>query len=416
MYPQRAAIFLTIGVALALTPSLRQWVMDSGKMAAGGHAQKSYPSKTNERASGRPELSVLKQLAETVAIDDAAKLPPEKLAVACSTLDTDDLLEFLGDPRLWPREPSSSPVARDETELWIRLLRLAPLRKAALERLATLGLRRGILSFPSDAPILLTAAAKTNGARTFGIWNEIKEEWKLAEDAQGPDFFHDYGYIEGIGVIPFAGVDGPTAEQEALAALGKGWSSNDPDGAWAAVESGAFDRLSPKALASMIEGLGEKTDWRMWSERIGTLDWTMPSVEEVSSMSADPGTEAAVKLAQRWLESDAEEAIGWFSKVEGTWIFPQGRWPTNGFDLGGNGRQVFMSPWVPIYAAWLETDAGACFERLTEVAAPDDILADIVKWAGLATDQKVRVIGLVKDPALKDRLANAAALGNEAKE
>ena len=264
-----------------------------------------------------------------------------------------------------------------------------------------------MLSFPADAVILLPAAAKVNGALTFRVWSEIKEEWKLAENTQGQDFFRNNVYIEGIGLLPCSGIDKPTAEQEALAALSRGWSSSDPEGAWVAVETGEFDHRSPAALASMIKGLEEHTDWRIWSERVDSLKWPFPSTDELSSVSVDPLTDAATKLAQRWIRSDPDAALSWLSQVERSWVFPQGSWPINAFESGitSSGAYKFMSVRVPIYTAWLETDADACLEWFEEAPAPDDTLADIVRWTELKPEKKLQVLALVEDPDLKAELA-----------
>lgn len=409
MHFNRTAILAILVLAFAAALPIRVPTLLPGgrekNSPQGSEGISKFAPRTAQRSQS-PAFSQLKQMAETAAADPNEKPTPAKLAKACGALDAEELGAFLDDKGLWPDYSSSDP---DLVEKWERCLRLTPFREAALERLGVLDLRRGLLSYPSGARALLTASAKVDGPQALQIWLGLKEEWKLLKKTHAWDSFQGCMLIEGVGLLRGAsGMDFPTPEQEALAALGKGWASTDPEGAWQAVRSRDFDHLSPAALAGMIEGLRSDTDWAAWSEKIGSLEWPQYSDADVFPMILpEPQTESVLRLAQRWIQTDPTAALEWYSGQEALWSIPQGLSPVCAFEAGitSSGGQTAMPALAHAYATWLETDADACLGWMSEQVPSDEMLADLVRWTEFPKQTKVPVIALVRNSDLKADLA-----------
>ena len=324
-------------------------------------------------------------------------------------LDAGAITAFLQDPETWPAYPDQE----DAIPIW---LTLAPVREAALRRLAVLDLRGGLGAFPHDAAILLGEAARANGPLALRIWRDAKEEWAQARRDTKPPVLWNSTMIEGVGEVPLLDDTGRNAEQCALAALGAGWAASDPEGAWNAVATGDFDYQSPAALAGLIEGLGRETDWTLWSARIDSLSWhEIPHEDSIASGTAPPRTDSVLKLVERWILKDPPSALEWFSRQESDWGEGEGYLPIDLFNGGmtsHGGIPKRLSARVMLYAAWVEENPEGGSRGLAGIGVPDEILADIVEWTELPLLGKARVVALMDDRQEKSELA--VKLGREA--
>ena len=365
------------------------------------------PTKHPGRFHSRNQAGDVSQLTLRLAAaaEGSDNIPREEWTAAIAALDADALLKLLDDEDLWP-ELSSFNTDLEDWKCWIRL---QAFREAALQRLALLDLRRGLISFPNDAAALLEASAKADGALALQIWKDTRDEWRTGEIPARSHDFRQFDFTEGIGLLPRIRMDEPSSEEKALAALARGWATSDPEAAWNAVEKGGIDHLRRCVLAGFFEGLQERGDWPAWAARLESLDWPANPFDHSSSFDLpDSETGAVLQLALRWVANDPEAALAWYGSREAEWSTLQGISPVDAFTAGTTGQggtQKAMPARVHLYASWLNANPAAFLGWLSENDSSDDTFANLVRWTDLPMEGKIPLIGRVADPALKAELA-----------
>ncbi len=359
--------------------------------------------------SGEDALAWIHASAAKAMADAKFKIDSRSLEKAVSLLGMAELEELLGNRGYWPGKPG---LTEEELQCWQRLL---PLRKALLERFAVLDLARGLDQFPSEAGLLLEAAARHDGAAAMATWLAFKEEW--GKRTALPSVDHPESTL-------IAGLDEPEiplglnsfGTDEVSARLMKGWTTGDPEAAWSALVT--EEGLSYKdwgTLGGLVEGLPADTDWREWATRIGALSWSKPS-EEAAWMSwpGPPKVSSALALTRRWVMEDGEAALQWYAERKATWDRIEGYFPAN---HNPSGLSTGCDPWVPmlihVYAEWLERQPVEALAYLSEPArAKAEPLAEIVEWTELPADLKMVLTGVI--PRGKSRDDTAIYLAKEA--